>query len=52
MVEHFCYKGACGIHDHTCIKMFNGRAELGYINKWLRLTISTMLFKTVILLRI
>ena len=29
-MEHFSYKGGCGIHDCTCIEKFKRRASLGY----------------------
>ena len=29
-MEHFSYKGGCGMCGHTCIKAFKRRAGLGY----------------------
>ena len=29
-MEHFSYKGGCGIHGCTCIETFKRRASLGY----------------------
>ena len=28
--ERFSYKGGCGICEHTCIKTFQRRVDLGY----------------------
>ena len=52
-MELFSYKGECGIHEHTCtcIKAFKEELAWG-IDKWLRFIISTMLFNTVMPLRI
>ena len=45
------YKGGCGAREHTRIETF--KEQLGWaIDKRLRLIINTMLFKTVIPLRI
>ena len=49
-MEHFSYKGGCGVRERTYIKTFK---KLSWpIDKWLRLIINTMLFTTVIPLRI
>ena len=29
-MERFSYKGGCGVREHTRIKTFKRRAELGY----------------------
>ena len=51
-MERFVYKGGRGIRERTRIETFNTRAGLDYIDKWLRLIINAVLFKTVIPLRI
>ena len=45
-MEHFSYKGGCGVHERMFIKTF--KEELVWaIDKWLQLIINAMLFKTV-----
>ena len=29
-MEHFSYKGGCGVHERMLIEVFNRRAGLGY----------------------
>ena len=48
-MERFSYKGGCDIRECIHIEAFKRRAELG---KWLWLIINTILFKTVIRVRI
>ena len=49
-MEHFSYKGGCGICGCTHIKML--KKELSWaIDKWLRVIGNIMLFQTVIQLR-
>ena len=50
-MERLSYKSGCGIHEHTYIEPFKRRVGLA-IDKQLQLIINTMLFKTVIPLRI
>ena len=50
-MERLGYKGGCGVRERTCIETF--KEELCQaIDKWARLIINIMLFKTVIPLRI
>ena len=48
-MEHFSYKGGCGVHEHTCIKALKRRAGLGGLQ--VIIISNKMLFKTVIPLR-
>ena len=47
-MEHFSYKGGCGVCERTHIETFKRRAGLS-IDKWLWVISNAMLFKTVIL---
>ena len=49
-MEHFSYKGGCGVCERTHIETFKRRAGLS-IDKWLWVISNEMLFKTVMLLR-
>ena len=50
-MERFSFKGECGVDECTCIEAL--KEELSWvIDKRLRIIINTMLFKTVITLRI
>ena len=51
-MEHFSYKGGCGIREHMRIEAFKIRAGLGYtVNERLQVISNKMLFKTVVPLR-
>ena len=50
-MEHFSYKGGCGIRECTCIETFIKEELAWAIDKWLRVISNKMLFKAVIPLR-
>ena len=47
-MEHFSFKGGCGICERTCIKALK-EEWVWAIDKWLQLIINKILFKTVML---
>ena len=50
-MEHFSYKGGCGLHERACIEL--SKEELAWaIDQRLRVITNTMLLKTVMPLRI
>ena len=50
-MEHFSYKGGCGICERTHIEVFKKEELAWAIDKQLRLINNKMLFKTVVSLR-